>query len=262
MATAFYSSSGTSGRTFLPLGPITTAASGFAAPAVAGSAVLGSRCGLRGRLGGGLLGRRRPRLRRPSWPAPPWRPSRWWSSSSCSRPPRARRPGRATEMPRPARCVISALRSRPSTAASSVARRTSSGITLPEGCACAMRAVMAGGRARPQGQSRARSRTRTPLGQRPSGARQGPLSSRAASSFCHAPGEAPNRAHPVRAPGIRSARPQPSPPPWRHSCSRAPSAARRGRPRRPPSGSRPARSHRPPAPSPRAGRRAAWRATP
>ena len=59
--------------------------------------------------------------------------------------------GMATEMPRPARCVISALRSRASTPASSVARRTSSGATLPEGCACAMRAWMEGCASTPGG---------------------------------------------------------------------------------------------------------------
>ena len=42
------------------------------------------------------------------------------------------------------------------------------------------------------------------------------------------------------------------------SCSPAPSAATRRRPRRPPSGSRPRRSRRPPPPTRRAVRRAAW----
>ena len=184
----------------MPSGPITTAASGFAAPSVAGSAVFAAGAAFAAVLAAAFLAGA-------ALAAAAFLAGAALAAfavvvffvvvAAATRAPA----GRATEMPRPARCVISALRSRPSTAASSVARRTSSGVTLPEGCACAMRAVMAGWASTPAGTVlRAFEDTNTSRS-RDFGARQGPLSSRAASSFCHAPGEAPNRAHPARAPG-------------------------------------------------------------
>ncbi len=90
--------------------------------------------------------------------------------------------GSATLMPSPARCVISALRWRGSTPASSAAWRSSSGVMVPEGLAeaCATRVVMAGWASTPGGTVlRAFEDTNTSR-QKDFGARQGPLSSRAA----------------------------------------------------------------------------------
>ncbi len=49
-----------------------------------------------------------------------------------------------TEIPRPLRCTRSAFRNRGSTPASSLARRTSSGVTVPVGVALETRAAMEG----------------------------------------------------------------------------------------------------------------------
>ena len=92
------------------------------------------------------------------------------------------------------------MRCRGSTAAASLACRTCSGVREPVTLPVSTSATTAGWRPAPGQGSYARSRTRTPLVRSMGqgiGARQDPLSSRAACSFCHAGDGVPTLAPPL-----------------------------------------------------------------
>ena len=193
VATAFSnSSSGRSGSTFLPSGPITTSAAtastapgssvaGFAAVwALAGVALLAAAffAGAGAAFFAGALAALAVVVF-------------FVVVAATARAPA----GTATLTPSAPRWVSSALRWRGSTPASSVARRTSSGLTLPEGFACATSAVMAGWASTLAGTVLRGFEDTNTSRQGTSGRGEARFRQEPRFVFCHGPGRGPHQAH-------------------------------------------------------------------